>query len=662
MLENLRKQGASAFIWVVFAILIGMFVINFGSQSAGAQGGCKLGSTKRVALKVGKTEIDETGLRLAANLGKYLERRAGDGDQMTRRAMERLIVRELLAGEAERRGLRVSEDLVYDAIKHGKVHFAGQVVDARGLFFARLKDDDDGDAAAAQPDPDDLYFDYGQFKRVLRNMGISDGAYMKEQTREVLASTMARILMHAVPASREEALSTYITENTRVSFTAVRFDANKYADAMIITDADLDRFIKGHAAEVTATYVADAWKGKKQVHLRRIFVAKAPLPPAPTVTPQPANGSNGPAPIPPPPPDPAKAKLAALAAQISAGKRGFVEVAQQTDGSPQFAARGGDWGWYDEGVFTLPDPALNAAAGGLVQGKVSDVIEGSDGFYLLMIDERRDGDITIDKVQRELALPLAKAAWAKEAARRAAIAAVADAKAKAKPLSELYPGAKTGLAPTGPTTIISDRPVVWGQAGDGSAAPTAPVPAAPGLPGAQPGPLAPVVPGAPTPAAPAPASIMDPTTEALPQVGKVDPPTVERHDGIVRSGDATPIGDSNELVRALFDELAAGDLAPRIYEVRGSVVDPLPQYALVQLTDKKLADVKEFDKQADRLVDRLAMTRGYQLFAEWLRERCSTLATAGKLKPTYAYLQTYDDQGRKQPITYQPCESLALPQ
>ena len=660
MLENLRKQGASAFIWVVFAILIGMFVINFGPSSVGAQGGgCGLSGGKRVALKVGKTEIDETGLRLAANLGKYLERRAGDGDQMTRRAMERLIVRELLAGEGERRGLRVSEDLVYDAIKHGKVHFAGQVVDARGLFFTRLKDDDAGDAEAAQPDPDDLYFDYAQFKRVLRNMGISDGAYMKEQTREVLASTMARILMHAVPASREEALSTYITENTRVSFTAVRFDANKYADAMIITDGDLDRYIKGHAAEVTATYVADAWKGKKQVHLRRIFVAKAPLPPAPTVTPQPVNGGNGPAPIPAPPPDPAKAKLAALAAQISSGKRGFTEVAQQTDGSPQFAGRGGDWGWYDEGVFTLPDPALNAAAGALVQGKVSDVIEASDGFYLLMIDDRRDGDIAIDKVQRELALPLAKAAWAKEAARRAAIAAVADAKAKAKPLSELYPGEKTGLAPTGPTTIISDRPVVWGQAGEGSTAP--PVPAAPGLPGALPVPGAPALPGAPTPM-PAPTSIMEPTTEALAQVGKVAPPTVERHDGIVRSGDATPIGESNELVRALFDELSTGELSPRIYEVRGSVVDPLPRYALVQLSDKKLADVKEFDKQADRLVDRLAMTRGYQLFAEWLRERCSSMATAGKLKPTYAYLQTYDDQGRKQPITYQPCESLALPQ
>ena len=40
----------------------------------------------------------------------------------------------------------------------------------------------------------------------------------------------------------------------------------------------------------------------------------------------------------------------------------------------------------------------------------------------------------------------------------------------------------------------------------------------------------------------------------------------------------------------------------------------MPQYALVQVTAKDLADITQFDKDADRLVERLAMTRGYQLF------------------------------------------------
>ncbi|HVV82297.1 MAG TPA: hypothetical protein VHE35_04430, partial [Kofleriaceae bacterium] len=162
-----------------------------------------------------------------------------------------------------------------------------------------------------------------------------------------------------------------------------------------------------------------------------------------------------------------------------------------------------------------------------------------------------------------------------------------------------------------------------------------------------------------TPAGPPP--IMVPTQEKLPPLGKLDPVVVERHDAIVRSGDSTPIGESAELANALFNELAVGGVADRIFEVRASVVDPMPQYALVQLTGKDLADVAEFDKQADRLVERLSLTRGYELLADFLRERCDALTHDGKIKPTWGYLQNYDDQGHRLPITYQPCISLQKP-
>lgn len=646
MLENLRKQGASAFIWVVFAILIGMFVINFGQQSAGAQQGCHLSSGARVAVKVGGHEVDESGLRLAVNIGALFER-GGDDAAKTRRAMERLIARELLAGEAERRGLRVPEGLVRDAIVHGKLHVAGQSLDARGLFFARLDDEDEAEPTRA-PDPEDLYFDYKLFKNRLRNMGISVGIYSREQTREILASTMARILLRSAPASREEALSQYISDNTRVSFNAVRFDANKYAEALVISEADLERWVRGHEGELKTAYVADAWKGKKQIHLRRIFVAKSPPPPAPATQP-----AGAPAPAAPatPPVDPARTKLAALRDQIAAGKRGFAEAAAQTEANPQIAARNGDWGWHDEGVTDLPEPALNNALKTLVQGKVSDVIDGSDGFYLLLVDDRREGDLTLEQVKLDLALSIARTAWGKEAARRAAIAAVTEATRSGKHLGELFPAGKAGLAPG---VMVSDRPVSW-QAGDGSAPAAPAAPAAPGVPGAL---DAAGVPTAPTTGAPAEPSIMEPSKEALPQLGALDTPTVERHDGIARAGDNTPLGESAELARALFDQLAVGTVGERIFEVRPSVVDPLPTYVAVQVTGKELADVSKFEKDAPRLVERLATIRGVQLYQAWLRDRCTTLVAAGKIKPNLAYLQAYDDQNRKLPITYQPCESM----
>ncbi len=355
MLENLRKQGASWFIWIVFAILIGMFVLNFGQQSAGAQQGCSLSSGNPVALKVGRSEIDDTGLRLSANLARQVYR-IGDTDMLTRLTFERLVMRELLATEAERRGLRIPDSLVDEAITSGQFHFAGlvqrgqpipPVTKPQGLFFTRLKDEDEEPTdPTTPPSPGETYFNYRVFKRFLANMSVSVGAYKREHNREMLASTMARILLHSVPVSREEALAQYISDNTRVSFNTVRFDANRYADALRITNDDLDRFMRGHDAEVKAAYVADAWKGKDQIHVRRIFVAKAPPPAAPNPPAQPTDGSAAPAPVPPPAPDPAIAKLGALRDQIASGKRGFAEAASGLDADPMIAARGGDWGWY----------------------------------------------------------------------------------------------------------------------------------------------------------------------------------------------------------------------------------------------------------------------------------------------------------------------------
>ena len=254
MLEQMRKQGASVFIWLIFGILIAVFVVNFGPQSPGSGQGCS-GGGKRTFLTVGETTVDDAGFRWAMNLipGE------SDADRAAV-AFESLIMRELLAQEADRRGLRVPDGYVDHVIADGKLHFQGAllqegdtVLDFRRAFYN-----------------EDQIFDYTQFKRWVQNRGLSVASYKKQQNREILASLMGQILMGSVPASREEAMQSYIAKNTTVSFEAVRFDPRRYGDNLLVTDADLDRWAAAHEAEVKATYTADAWKGKKQVHVRRI--------------------------------------------------------------------------------------------------------------------------------------------------------------------------------------------------------------------------------------------------------------------------------------------------------------------------------------------------------------------------------------------------------
>ena len=624
MLENMRKSGASVFVWVIFAILIAVFVINFGPQGNGSSQGCGGGSS-RTALVVGDSEVDDSAMRLTVNI-TGATRQIPD-EILTEFALDTLIKRELLAQEAERRGLRVPEGLLDRVISQGEMHVGGEVIPVgRQIYFK------------------DGVFDYKVFKRFLQGWGMSVNTYKRLMEREVLASTMARIVEGSVPVSREEALAQYIASRTMVTFDAVRFDPRRYADALLLTDADIDRWVAAHEAEVKATFSEALYKGKKQIHVRRIKLDKLD------------DGETPPGAAPGAPVvDPATAKLEALRAEIVAGKKTFVDAARASDLDDVVRARGGDWGWYDEGATTLPEPVLNDAVKALEKGKVSEVVEGSDGFYLLTVDDRREGDLTFDQVKRELGEKLARAAWGKEAAKRAALATLEQARAGAgKNLRDLYPTEKTGAI----VVESEDVPVAWTQ--DEPAAPAtgsgaAPAPAT----GAAP---APATGAAPAPAtAPAAGDAVKASDEVLPKLGTIDPPTVETFGPFSRGG-RTPIGESAELSRALFDELTAGMIAPKVFEVRETKTAPSPKYVVVQLANKQMADVAEFEKMADTYVSEIGRRRGRELLQSWLAERCTALASKGKIKPATELLRRRDDKGNLVVVPYQPCFTMALPE
>src|SRR5262245_30713892 len=129
MLEQMRRQGASIFIYFIFTLLIVIFVINFAPSRnrGGMEGGCTTSSN--VAVTVDGTGANQTGFLIA-----YSSNSAA-GAQKRFLAVDQLIRRELLAQLAEDRGIRTDKDLADEAIKHGFFFLGGQRIDARGRLF-----------------------------------------------------------------------------------------------------------------------------------------------------------------------------------------------------------------------------------------------------------------------------------------------------------------------------------------------------------------------------------------------------------------------------------------------------------------------------------------------------------------------------------------------
>jgi hypothetical protein len=490
-----------------------IFVINFGPQR-GQEGGCR-GQSNVIVSVDGKEATQSAYHVYYAN--PY---NRGQGKDHTYVALEMLIRRELLAQEAERRNMRVTDDMVMDEIKKGHFYLAGERVPIPGIL-------DGGN------------WNLTVFKNWVGNLNVSRNSYIAEQQRGMLAAMMQQILLDSVVVSREEALSHYLFENNTVQYDVVAFRPETYAEAMRLTDADVERFVSTHDAEVKAKYDADKatkWTGvKPQLKLREIFIAKLeepkkeePPPPAPAPAQGSGAGSAAPAagsaatgsaaqaagsgagsgsavakkdepkkdepkkdepkkdepnkdvakagdkkdvakagdkkdvakagdkkedkPVEKKPVgmkiDEAKAKLEAVRTAAEKDKQKFIDAAKTLNTDEGFKASGGDLGWKDQADAALGDKAVTDAIKTLKPGEMTPVITTDRGAYLILAEAERKGDLSYDQVKLEIAKPLAKDVWSKEAAKRAAIAALAKAReGKGFTLDQLYEKEQQGPQP-----------------------------------------------------------------------------------------------------------------------------------------------------------------------------------------------------------------------
>ncbi|MFN0252282.1 MAG: SurA N-terminal domain-containing protein, partial [Kofleriaceae bacterium] len=393
MLESLRKQGASIAIYLIFGLLIVIFVINFAPNAGQGGGGC-MGSAV-TALKVDGQKANQTSYKIAYSGNQYT------GRQKVYFALEMLIRRELLAQEAEKRGLRVTSEMLDEEIKKG-FFFLGGNRNELDLWIDTI----DGEK----------FFNFGKLKGWVGQLNVSMNSYKDEQVRGLQAAIMAEMLADTVRVSREEALVDYLYENNTVSYDMVEFSSTPYKVAMRLGDADVERFLTGHEAEVKKKFADDerTYKATKPaLKLRSIFIQKlveAPKAPEPPPAPPTDGAGSGsaagsgagsaappadktaqtpPAPKKPEekkpeekkpeekpigmPIDAAKATLETARKAITDGKQKFADAAKLLSTDDAAKANGGYVGWKPVDNAQLGDKAVNDAVKGLKAGEMTAV-------------------------------------------------------------------------------------------------------------------------------------------------------------------------------------------------------------------------------------------------------------------------------------------------
>ena len=389
MLKFIRRNAAAMWVKMMFLAIVLVFIIGFGI--GGYLGGA---DTVPFAAKVNGQRIEpadaerayENMLRLYQNLYKENFRpEMAESLDLRSKALDQLIRMTLLRQEAERIGLRVSDNAVRDQI------------------------------ATNQAFQDAGRFDRDLYVRVLRSNRVTPAEFEASTREQLLASRLQELITDGVRVGEAEARERYLFDNEAVNLLFVKFDAPQFMDQVQVSDAQVQAYYDAHQdafrepERVRIEYVQYApdkyveavsasdddiqryyaahegdFASPEQVRARHILLKMAP-----DTT------------------DDLKAEVRKKAAEILAKARAgedFAALAKQYSEDPGSAQQGGDLGAFARGRMVQP---FEDAAFALAPGQISEVVESPFGFHIIKVEGKEEArSRPLDEVRGEIASTL----------------------------------------------------------------------------------------------------------------------------------------------------------------------------------------------------------------------------------------------------------------
>jgi len=395
MLDVMRKHSRSFIIYIMFGIIIAVFVVNFGPQSAGCSG-----ATTGYAAKYEGQVITGRLFAYAMSVAGIRSEQVPEPQMVRLRGMvlDQLLVREMLAEQSLQLGVRIPDKEIDDMLVKGRFLALGQ---PRPLIR-----DDSGK------------FDYELFSRYVRySWQLTVRKFKNDQRRELLAEKYRQIMRASVKVSEDEVRTDFIQRNTQAQLSYVRFTPNDFRPLVQTDEAKIKGFLATHKQRVKAHYAENKTAYQKLPKQARLLLIRFAVD---------AGGKPG-----------AKRRADAAHKRLAAGED-FGKLAQELSDDKESRNAGGLLSWRNEGSAGI-DEAVDKAVPALKDAQLSDPIETKAGYAIVKLLGRRQGDLTLAQVEEEIAEDLLRTDEALRLAREAAQGFIKRAKAGEK-LTDLFLG------------------------------------------------------------------------------------------------------------------------------------------------------------------------------------------------------------------------------
>jgi peptidyl-prolyl cis-trans isomerase D len=403
MLDVLRAGKSGFFSWLILLAIIASFVIFFGpGKFSRGEAGC--GGTPSYAARVDGDVIPRVAFQMQMEQqAEYARQQLGDKyldalPYLGRQIMSQLVSQAVLASEAQRRGIAVSDQDL------SRSQWA--VPDFKG---------------------EDGRFDKAVYQRAINRRWGSVASYEAMARASLAVDRLRAALANSihVPESDVHEVWKMYSDQLDLSYVLVP-EADARAE-VTVTDAEVAAFAGKEGARIEKFYKDNAarYDQPNKVRARHILAR--------------VEGGND---------DAAKKKIEDAIARLQKGED-FAKVAAEVSDDANTKNAGGELGVIAAGAV---DDQFAQAALALGAGKLSAPVRTPAGWHVIRVDEVIPGKkVPLDVARLEIARELLIGDRAAALARQKAEGVLAAART-GKPLTELYPTPRPALAASG------DRP------------------------------------------------------------------------------------------------------------------------------------------------------------------------------------------------------------
>ena len=310
----------------------------------------------------------------------------------TSRAAEDLISQKAILVEADRLGLRVSDEELRDEIQHGRY---------AATFF-----------------PDGKFVGQDAYEAMIQRAELTVPMFEQGVKEEILFNKIRSLVAGSAIVSESDIRQEFEHRNTKVKFDYAVFQKDDLLKEIHPSDAELKSYYDAHKAnynnsipekrklkyvvldtaklqaetpvshEELQSYYSDHrddYRVPEQVSVRHILI-KTPLP-----GPDGKVDQKG--------VDEARKKAEDILKQVKAGGN-FADLAKKYSEDPGSAKDGGSLGFIGKGR-TVPE--FEKAAFSLPKGATSDLVQSSYGFHIIHVDDKQDAHVkTLDEVKSQI--------------------------------------------------------------------------------------------------------------------------------------------------------------------------------------------------------------------------------------------------------------------